>query len=77
MRPELKHVIRFILVVAAIVASFEAGRASSPRGNSPPRSDPVSAAVTLTAADARPPWASGGFRDDAGCQMSGHIPECN
>jgi hypothetical protein len=76
-RSDLKNAIRFILVVAAIVASFEAGRASSSHGSSSPLSAPVPAAVTLTEADARPPWAIQGFRDDAECQMWGHIPECD
>ncbi len=75
MRPELKHVIRSILVVAAIVASFDAGRASSPRESCV--SVPVPAAVTPTEADFRSPWAIQGFRDDAGCQISGDIPECD
>jgi hypothetical protein len=35
------------------------------------------AAVTPKEADARPPWAIQGFRDDAGCQISGDIPECD
>ena len=72
MRPELKKVIRFILVVAAIVASFEAGRATSPRESCV--SVPVPAAVTPTEAGARPPWAIQGFRDDAECRISGDIP---
>ena len=74
MKPELKNATRFILVVATIVAAFEAGRASSRESCV---SVPVPAAVTHTEADARPPWAIQGFRDGAECQISGDIPECD
>ena len=70
----MKNLIRFILVVAALVASFEAGRASSRESCV---SVPAPAAMTPMEAEARSPATIDGSSYHAECQVLGAIPECD